>query len=256
MWECTTCAACVQACPVSIEQMPKIVDTRRFLVMEDAEFPETMQQALNSLETRGHPMRGTAFTRVDWTAGLKISTMAEAKDADVLLWVGCGGALVERNQKIVRALAQLLEKAGVKFAILGREEKCTGDPARRIGNEFLFETLAQENIATLDRYNVKTIVTSCPHCFNTLGNEYPQWGGKLRGLSSQRVSWPSSSTRASSRARCPATKKSRSTIPATWAGTTASTTRRGNWCSSPPATRRSKWSRTARTDSAAAAAAA
>lgn len=178
MWECTTCAACVQACPVSIEQMPKIIDTRRYLVMEDAEFPETMQQALNSLETRGHPMRGTSFSRVDWTAGLNISTMAEAKDADVLLWVGCGGALVERNQKIVRALAQLLDKAGVKFAILGREEKCTGDPARRIGNEFLFEQLAQENIATLDRYKVKTIVTSCPHCFNTLGNEYPQWGGR------------------------------------------------------------------------------
>ncbi len=178
MWECTTCAACMQACPVLIEQMPKIVDTRRFLVMEDAEFPETMQQALNSLETRGHPMRGTSFNRVDWTQGLKISTMAEAKDAEVLLWVGCGGALVERNQNVVRSLAQLLEKAGVSFAILGREEKCTGDPARRIGNEFLFETLAQDNIATLDRYGVKKIVTSCPHCFNTLGNEYPQWGGK------------------------------------------------------------------------------
>jgi Fe-S oxidoreductase/nitrate reductase gamma subunit len=178
MWECTTCAACMQACPVLIEQMPKIVDTRRFLVMEDAEFPETMQQALNSLETRGHPMRGTSFNRVDWAQGLQISTMAEAKDAEVLLWVGCGGALVERNQKVVRSLAQLLEKAGVSFAILGREEKCTGDPARRIGNEFLFETLAQDNIATLDRYGVKKIVTSCPHCFNTLGNEYPQWGGK------------------------------------------------------------------------------
>ena len=104
--------------------------------------------------------------------------MAEAKDAEVLLWVGCGGALVERNQKVVRSLAQLLEKAGVKFAILGREEKCTGDPARRIGNEFLFETLAQENIATLDRYQVKKIVTSCPHCFNTFANEYPQFGGR------------------------------------------------------------------------------
>ncbi len=178
MWECTTCGACVEACPVSIEQMPKIVDTRRFLVMEDAEFPETMQQAITSLETRGHPLRGAAFSRVDWTNGLNISTMAEAREADVLLWVGCGGALVERNQKVVRALAQLLEKAKVKFAILGREEKCTGDPARRIGNEFLFETLAQENIATLDRYKVKTILTSCPHCFNTLLNEYPQFGGR------------------------------------------------------------------------------
>ncbi len=178
LWQCTTCGACVEACPVSIEQMPKIVDTRRFLVMEDAEFPETMQQALTSLETRGHPLRGTAFSRVDWTQGLNVTTMAEAKDADVLLWVGCGGALVERNQKVVRSLAQLLTKAGVKFAILGREEKCTGDPARRIGNEFLFSMLAEENIATLDRYQVKTIVTSCPHCFNTFQNEYPQFGGR------------------------------------------------------------------------------
>jgi Fe-S oxidoreductase len=178
MWECTTCAACVEACPVSIEQMPKIVDTRRYLVMEDAEFPETMQQALTSVETRGHPFRGTAFSRVDWTRGLPIATIAEARDAEVLLWVGCGGALVERNQQVVRALAQFLAKAGVKFAILGREEKCTGDPARRIGNEFLFQQLAKENIGTLDRYQVKKIVTSCPHCFNTFRNEYPQFGGR------------------------------------------------------------------------------
>jgi Fe-S oxidoreductase len=180
MWECTTCGACVEACPVSIEQMPKIVDARRFLVMEDAEFPETMQQALTSLETRGHPFRGTAFSRVDWAQGLRIATIAEARDAEVLLWVGCGGALVERNQKVVRALAQLLARAGVKFAILGREEKCTGDPARRIGNEFLFETLVQENVATLEKYGVKKIVTSCPHCFNTFRNEYPQWGGRYK----------------------------------------------------------------------------
>jgi Fe-S oxidoreductase/nitrate reductase gamma subunit len=177
MWECTTCGACVEACPVSIEQMPKIVDTRRFLVMEEADFPETMQQALTSVETRAHPFRGTAFSRVDWAQGLPIATIAEARDAEVLLWVGCGGALVERNQKIVRSLAQLLTKAGVKFAILGREEKCTGDPARRIGNEFLFQQMAEDNIATLDRYQTKTIVTSCPHCFNTLRNEYPQFGG-------------------------------------------------------------------------------
>ncbi len=177
MWECTTCAACVEACPVSIEQMPKIVDARRYLVMEDAEFPDAMQQALTSLETRGHPMRGTAFSRVDWIGDLDVPTVEDTKDADVLLWVGCGGALVERNQKVVRATAQLLTKAGVKFAILGREEKCTGDPARRIGNEFLFQQLAEGNIATLDKHHVKTIVTSCPHCFNTFRNEYPQFGG-------------------------------------------------------------------------------
>ncbi len=178
-WECTTCAACVEACPVSIEQFPKIVDARRYLVMEEAEFPDTMQQALTSLETRGHPMRGTSFSRVDWMQGLDVPTVADVKDADVLVWVGCGGALVERNQSVVRALVQLLKAAGVKFAVLGREEKCNGDPARRIGNEFLFEQLAQENIATLEKHKVKTIVTSCPHCFNTFANEYPQFGGRF-----------------------------------------------------------------------------
>ena len=177
LWQCTTCGACMQACPVFIEQMPKIVDMRRFLVMEEADYPDTMAEAVTSMETRQHPFKGTQATRVDWTEGLTVATAAEARDAEVLYWVGCGGALIERNQKIVRATAQLLEKAGVKFAILGREEKCTGDPARRIGNEFLFETLAKENIETLNRYGVKKIVTSCPHCFNTFGNEYPQYGG-------------------------------------------------------------------------------
>jgi Fe-S oxidoreductase len=178
LWQCTTCGACMEACPVFIEQMPKIVDMRRYLVMEESDFPDTMQEAVTSIESRGHPFRGTQSTRLDWADGLNVKTMAEARDAEVLLWVGCGGALIERNQKVVRATAQLLEKAGVKFAILGREEKCTGDPARRIGNEFLFETLAKENVETLGRYGVKKVVTSCPHCFNTFRNEYPQFGGK------------------------------------------------------------------------------
>lgn len=177
LWQCTTCGACMEACPVFIEQMSKIVDMRRFLVMEESDFPDTMQEAITSIESRGHPFRGTQSSRVDWAEGLNVKTIAEARDAEVLLWVGCGGALIERNQKAVRATAQLLEKAGVKFAILGREEKCTGDPARRIGNEFLFEMLAKENVETLRRYDVKKIVTSCPHCFNTFRNEYPQFGG-------------------------------------------------------------------------------
>jgi Fe-S oxidoreductase len=179
LWECTTCGACVEACPVFIEQMPKIVDLRRYLVMEEANFPETMQEAITSLESRGHPFRGTQATRVDWAEGLDVKTIAEAQEAEVLLWVGCGGALIERNQKIARATAQLLTKAGVKFAILGREEKCTGDPARRIGHEFLFEMLVKENTETLNRYGVKKIVTACPHCFNTFRNEYPQFGGNF-----------------------------------------------------------------------------
>jgi Fe-S oxidoreductase/nitrate reductase gamma subunit len=177
LWQCTTCAACMEACPVFIEQMPKIVDMRRFLVMEEAEFPDSMQEAVMSLERRGHPFSGTQATRMDWAEGLDVRTGADAKDAEVLLWVGCGGALIERNQKVTRATAQLLEQAGVKFAVLGREEKCSGDPARRIGNEFLFEQLARENVANLNKYAVKKVVTACPHCFNTFRNEYPQYGG-------------------------------------------------------------------------------
>lgn len=176
LWECTTCAACVEACPVFIEQMPKIVDMRRHLVMEEAEFPESMQAAVLSLEKRGHPFAGTSATRVDWAQGLDVRHVSEAKDAEVLLWVGCGGALIERNQRVIRAIAQLLELAGVRFAIMGREEKCSGDPARRIGNEFLFETLAKENVANLTKYAVRKVVTPCPHCFNTFKNEYPRFG--------------------------------------------------------------------------------
>jgi len=177
LWQCTTCAACMEACPVFIEQMPKIVDMRRYLVMEEADFPDSMQEAIISLERRGHPFSGTQATRLDWTEGLNVKQVSEAKDAEVLLWVGCGGALIERNQRVTRATAQLLEQAGVKFAIMGREEKCSGDPARRIGNEFLFEKLAKENVENLNRHNVKKVVTACPHCFNTFKNEYPLYGG-------------------------------------------------------------------------------
>ena len=177
LWQCTTCAACMEACPVFIEQMPKIVDMRRYLVMEEADFPDSMQEAIMSLEKRGHPYSGTQATRLDWAEGLNVKQVSEAKDAEVLLWVGCGGALIERNQRVTRATAQLLEQAGVNFAIMGREEKCSGDPARRIGNEFLFETLAKENVENLNKYEVKKVITACPHCFNTFKNEYPQYGG-------------------------------------------------------------------------------
>jgi Fe-S oxidoreductase len=157
--------------------MPKIVDMRRFLVMEEAEFPDTLQDAVTSLEKRGHPFSGTQATRVDWTRGLAVTHASEAAGAEVLLWVGCGGALIERNQKVTRATAQLLTKAGVNFVIMGREEKCSGDPARRIGNEFLFETLVKENLGNLNKYQIRKVVTACPHCFNTFKNEYPQYGG-------------------------------------------------------------------------------
>ena len=180
LFSCTTCAACMEACPVHIEHLPKIIDARRHLVMEEADFPEGMMDMMNSLEQRKHPFAGTQFSRVDWTEGLDIDVMADMDDpnqAEVLMWVGCGGALVERNRNTVRATAKLLKQAGVKFAILGREESCSGDPARRVGNEFLFEMLAKGNVETLDRYGVRKVVTSCPHCFNSFKNEYPQFGG-------------------------------------------------------------------------------
>jgi Fe-S oxidoreductase/nitrate reductase gamma subunit len=182
LWACTTCAACVEACPVYIEQLPKIIDLRRYLVMEEADFPETMQEAVMSLENRGHPFRGVQATRLDWAKGLDVPLISETENVEVLLWVGSAGALQEHGQKETRALAHLLKKAGVNFAILGREEKSTGDLARRVGNEFLFETLAQENIETLNRYGFDRIVTPCPHAFNTLKNEYPRLGGKYEAL--------------------------------------------------------------------------
>ena len=179
LWQCTTCAACMQACPVFIEQMPKIVDMRRYLVMEEADYPEPMREAILSLERRGHPFTGTQATRLDWAEGLNIQQARDAGEVEVLLWVGCGGALIERNQKVTRATAQLLEQAGVKFAVLGRDEKCSGDPARRIGNEFLFEQLAKENVMNLNRHQVRKVITACPHCFNTFKNEYPHFGGSF-----------------------------------------------------------------------------
>ena len=179
LWACTTCAACVEACPVSINHIDTIVDMRRYLALEQAKVPDTAQTALQSLEQRGHPWRGTTLTRTSWMEGLGVPTLAEKPDADVLFWVGCSGALVDRNVRVTRAMASVLKKAGVDFAVLGAEETCTGDPARRLGNEYLWQTLAQQNIGTFRRYGVRKIVATCPHCFNTIKNEYPQLGGNF-----------------------------------------------------------------------------
>lgn len=178
LWSCTTCRACMEHCPVMIEQVPKIVEMRRHLVMEQAEFPEDLQGMVRSLEARGHPYPGTQASRTDWMKGLNVVNLAENPEAqfDVLFWVGCAGAFNERQQRVTRAIAELLQKSGVRFAVLGREERCTGDPARRIGHEFLFQTLAQQTIATLNRFGVKTIVTACPHCLNSFLHDYPQLG--------------------------------------------------------------------------------
>jgi Fe-S oxidoreductase len=129
------------------------------------------------METNATPWAFSAADRAHWSEGLGIKTMAEDSSIDVLLWVGCAGSYDDRNKKVLRSFASLLKKAGVKFAILGTEEQCTGDPARRIGNEYLYQTLAQANVETLNRYGVKRIVTACPHCFNTIKNEYKDFGG-------------------------------------------------------------------------------
>ena len=177
LWDCLTCGACEQVCPVGVEHIDMIVDMRRNLVMEQASMPETAASALMSMEQRGHPWRGTQHTRTDWADGLEVRTLAEHPDAEVLFWVGCTAALEQRSRGIARSMASVLKRAGVDFAILGAEEGCTGDPARRMGNEYLYQVMAQQNIETLDRYNVKKIVTVCPHCFNTIKNEYPHLGG-------------------------------------------------------------------------------
>lgn len=177
IWSCTTCGACHQECPVFIEPMPKIINMRRFLVLEEARFPETMQAAMRGMENRGHPYQGAVPSRTDWAKGSDVPLMAEKGTAEYLYWVGCAAAFDERAQKVARALVKVLKAAGVDFAILGDEERCTGDPARRIGHEFLFQMQARVNMETLDGYGVKKIITACPHCFNTLGNEYGQFGG-------------------------------------------------------------------------------
>ncbi len=182
VWDCVSCGACMEECPVVVEHVPTIMDMRRHLVLEESKVPDTAMNALLSLEQRGHPWRGTPYSRTDWAEGLDVPTLAEKPDAEVLFWVGCTGALEQRSQGVTRSMVKVLRAAGVDFAILGEEETCTGDPARRMGNEYLFQILAQQNIETLRRYNVSKIVTICPHCFNTMSNEYPQLAGTFEVL--------------------------------------------------------------------------
>jgi Fe-S oxidoreductase len=180
IWACTTCGACEQACPVMIEQVEKIVEMRRGLVLMEASFPQEVQVAFDNMERSGNPWGKPAEERADWAKELdfKIPVWGEddAQDAEYLFWVGCSGSYDAKSQVISQSLSRLLKKAGVKFAILGTSETCTGDPALRIGNEYLYQTLATQNIETLTEAGVKKIVTACPHCFQTLGKDYPLLG--------------------------------------------------------------------------------
>ena len=185
IWDCTTCGYCTSACPVFIiPTVDKIVEMRRYLVLEKTEFPREMQTAFRGMETQGNPWGISAASRADWARDLPVVTMAEAEkgSVEVLFWVGCAGSYEDRAKKVSRALVELLAQAGVSFAILGTEETCNGDSARRMGNEYLFQMLAQQNVETLNGYGVKRIVTNCPHCFNVVKNEYPQFGGHYEVL--------------------------------------------------------------------------
>ena len=177
IWDCTTCRACEEACPIFVERIDKIVDMRRSLAMERTQTPASAQEALKSLSTRDHPWRGTTSTRTSWAEGLGVKTLAEDGNVDLLYWVGCTGALEERNMKVSVAMVKILKAAGVNFGILGAEESCCGDPARRMGDEYLFQTLCQKNIEILNGYKVKAILTTCPHGYNAFKYEYPQFGG-------------------------------------------------------------------------------
>ncbi len=190
VWDCVTCGACVEACPVLIEHVDKIVGLRRNLVLEESRFPTELTTAFRSMENQGNPWGQPASARLDWTKPLEfevptVAAMAadgRLDELEVLYWVGCAAAFDTRNQKVARAVATCLHAAGVTFAVLGQEESCTGDPARRMGNDYVFQMLAMGNVETLDRYGMKerTIVTACPHCFNTIGNEYGQLGGEYK----------------------------------------------------------------------------
>ncbi|HWJ15477.1 MAG TPA: (Fe-S)-binding protein [Gemmatimonadaceae bacterium] len=181
LWACTSCRACVQECPVSIDQLDIINQMRRYLVLTESRFPEEVQPAFESLERNGSPWAFNPGDRARWADGMDIPTMAELLERgerpDILFWVGCMGSFDDRAKKITVAFARILKACGINFAILGQEEHCHGDPARRMGNEYLYQMLAKDTIGTLDRYEVKTIVTSCPHCFHQIGNEFPDLGG-------------------------------------------------------------------------------
>jgi len=178
IWACTTCAACQEACPVFLEHIVKIIDLRRNLTMMQSKMPENVQLMLRNMQTRGHPWVGAQTLRLrgDWTTTCGLKTLAEDSNVDILFWVGCTAALCDRNVETTIALVNILQAAEIKFGILGEDEPCCGDPARRAGYEIQFQTSAEQNIALLNGYNIKKILTTCPHCYNTLKNEYPKLG--------------------------------------------------------------------------------
>jgi Fe-S oxidoreductase len=179
IWACTTCGWCETACPVFIENVPRLVDMRRYMVQVESKFPQEAVRVFKGVETQGNPWGMGANARLEWCQDLGVKVANGADDFDYLFFVGCAGAFDDRQKKVSRAIVKILQKAGVKFAVLDKET-CTGDPVRRLGNEFLFQQQAQTNVEALNAYKEKTVITQCPHCFNTIKNEYPQFGGNYK----------------------------------------------------------------------------
>jgi len=176
IWACTTCGWCVSSCPVMIDHIPNIIDQRRHLVMMEAKVPAALQNALRGLENNSNPWNVGSAAREDWIGDLPVPRLRDKGTSAYLLFVGCAGSFDSRNMDVMRALVQLLDRAGVDYAVLGREEGCCGDPARRVGHEYLFQMQAPLNIGTFQRYGVRKVLTACPHCFNSIANEYSDFG--------------------------------------------------------------------------------
>ena len=176
LWSCTTCRACEDICPVDIQHLDIILEARKYQVLMESSFPPEMQETFTNLENQSNPWGFGSDTRADWARGLDVPLMTDHPDADILYYVGCAGSFDDRGKKIAQAMARVLKKAGVNFAILGEEERCNGDVARRAGNEYLAQMMIAENVEILNQYKPRKIVAACPHCFNTIKNEYPQFG--------------------------------------------------------------------------------
>ncbi|MFA9563684.1 MAG: heterodisulfide reductase-related iron-sulfur binding cluster [Acidimicrobiales bacterium] len=193
LWACTTCRACDEICPVNIEILDKILDMRRYLALMESNFPTELGNAYRGMENSGNPWGMSQNDRLDWAKdieGLEVIDGSDPLEAEYLYWVGCAGSFDDKNKKVTQAMTALMQRAGVSFAVLGPSEMCTGDSARRSGNEYIFQMLAMQNIEMLDGMGVKKIVTQCPHCLNTLGNEYPQLGGHYEVIHhSQLLEW-------------------------------------------------------------------
>lgn len=179
LWSCTTCFACQESCPVFVEHLQKVIDLRRYLVLMEAKLPQEVTAVFKNMETNYNPWAFGFATRADWAEGLEVKLLSEDSDVEILFWVGCSGSFDDRSKKVSKALVKILQKANIKFGILGNEEKCCGEPARRIGNEYLGQILIQQNIEVLKNYGVKKILFTCPHGYNTFKNEYPQFGGEF-----------------------------------------------------------------------------